>query len=176
MKTSIALALLWLTSCAGSGKTVRNCVPFEKDGKQYDLCEKEPGTAAATPSEPAQKVDPSKAEPPTPSRDEELERARKDRDDAVTAAKEAADKVELLERVAADMIQQINSAIAAVQSAQSDADRASATARLKKLQQDQAEMQRQIAEAKAKAEKAARQRGVKVSKECQDNPLAKGCY
>ena len=59
--------------------------------------------------------------------------------------------------------------------AQNDADRASAKARLIKLQQEQAEMKQRAAEARAAAERAERKKGVKISKECLDNPLAKGC-
>jgi hypothetical protein len=36
-------------------------------------------------------------------------------------------------------------------------------------------MEQRIAEAKAAAARAERKKGVKISKECQDNPLAKGC-
>ena len=75
----------------------------------------------------------------------------------------------------ADMITQINNAINAVDSAQSDADRQNAKAKLASLQRAQYEMQQQISKAKAAADLAERRKGVKISKECLDNPLAKGC-
>ena len=80
-----------------------------------------------------------------------------------------------LEKSAADMITQINGAIAAVDSAQGDADRANAKSKLAALQRQQYEMQQQIAKTKAAADLAERRKGVKISKECLDNPLAKGC-
>ena len=76
---------------------------------------------------------------------------------------------------ASDMITQINGAIAAVEAAQGDADRAAAKSKLASLQRAQAEMQERIRAAKAAADLAERRKGVKISKECLDNPLAKGC-
>jgi hypothetical protein len=101
--------------------------------------------------------------------------AQKDRDEAVKAAKDAQEKVNELEKNAAEMINQINNAIAAVKSAQTNADRKAAEDKLAKLQQQQAEMQERIKAAKDAAARAERLKGVKISKECLDNPLAKGC-
>jgi len=94
---------------------------------------------------------------------------------AVKDAQEAKEQVDRLEKQGADMIVSINGAIAAVDQAQSEADRAGAKAKLAALQREQAEMQQRIAEAKAKAARAERLKGVKISAECQANPLAKGC-
>lgn len=59
--------------------------------------------------------------------------------------------------------------------AQNDADRAAAKAKLEALRKERAEMDARIAAAKAAASKAQRKQGAKISKECLDNPLAKGC-
>ena len=60
-------------------------------------------------------------------------------------------------------------------SAQTDADRRAAQANLDKLRQQKFEMEKRIQEAKNAAAKAERVKGVHLSKECLDNPLAKGC-
>jgi len=95
--------------------------------------------------------------------------------EAVKDAAGAQEKVMQLEKTAADMMEKINGAITAVEAAQSDADRTAAKAKLIALQAEQAAMQVAIAAAKAAAAKAARLKGVKISPECLDNPLAKGC-
>lgn len=66
-------------------------------------------------------------------------------------------------------------AVDAVVNAQNDSDRSAAKARLTALQREQSELQTRIAEAKAAAARAAREKGKTVRKECLDNPLAKGC-
>jgi hypothetical protein len=62
-----------------------------------------------------------------------------------------------------------------VKSAQTDADRKAAQSNLDKLRQQKFEMEQRIAAAKAAAEKAKRAQGLHLSKECLENPLAKGC-
>ena len=54
-------------------------------------------------------------------------------------------------------------------------DREAAMARLQALQKQQAEQSQRIAEAKAAAAKSERRKGVKISKECMENPLSRGC-
>jgi hypothetical protein len=71
--------------------------------------------------------------------------------------------------------ERLAAADAAVKSAQTDADRKAAQANLDKLNQQKREMEQRIAAAKAAAEKAKRKEGVHLSKECLENPLAKGC-
>ena len=66
-------------------------------------------------------------------------------------------------------------AVSAVTDAQNDADRASAKAKLVALQREQYEMKQRAKDAKAAADLAERKKGVKISKECMENPLAKGC-
>jgi hypothetical protein len=69
----------------------------------------------------------------------------------------------------------VDVAVAAVANAQNAADRTAATDRLKQLQVEHTELLRRIGAAKDAAAKAERAKGVKVSPECLDNPLAKGC-
>lgn len=94
---------------------------------------------------------------------------------AVKDAEEAQAAVEKLAADLADLDKKLNTAVDNVVSAQNDADRANATAKLKQLQKDKYEMEQRIAEAKALAAKKERQKGVKISAECKANPLAKAC-
>ena len=55
-----------------------------------------------------------------------------------------------------------------------DADREAATAKLDVLRK-QAQMQERTATAKDSAAKAERKKGIKISQECMNNPLARGC-
>lgn len=91
------------------------------------------------------------------------------------AAEEAEQKMLRLEKEASEIIAKINEAIGAVDSAQNDAERHIAKLKLAALQKEHAELNTQIAEAKAATARAKRLRGFKISDECQDNPLAKGC-
>lgn len=108
-------------------------------------------------------------------KDTEAEKALKARDEAIKAAEEAQKTVERLEAEAAEMITKINGAIAAVDAAQDEAARIAAKQRLASLQKAQYEQQKRINEAKARAARAKRLQGAKISPECQANPLAKGC-
>ena len=83
--------------------------------------------------------------------------------------------VEALEQQNADLQKRMDAAIDAVASAQTDADRQSASAALGSIRREKAELENKIGEAKAKAARLERLKGVKISKECLDNPLAKGC-
>jgi hypothetical protein len=109
-----------------------------------------------------------------------------DADAAVTAAREAAERARKMAEEATARLQEvvaqldalnerIASAQQAINAAQSQAERDAANARLRALQKEQAEMRQKIAEAKAAAAKAEREKGVHVSPECMQNPLAKGC-
>jgi multidrug resistance efflux pump len=73
------------------------------------------------------------------------------------------------------MTNRINEMIGAIDSAQSEAERNTARAKLAALQKENAQVQAEIDAAKADAAKAERQKGVNISKECMENPLAKGC-
>jgi hypothetical protein len=94
---------------------------------------------------------------------------------AVHDANDAKEKLEKITKDLDDLNDKVSTAVNAVADAQNDADRASAKAKLVALQKEQFEMKQRAADAKAAAEKAERRKGVKVSKECLDNPLAKGC-
>jgi hypothetical protein len=101
--------------------------------------------------------------------------AKKRAEEAVRAAEEAAESVQRLEKDLADLDTKVGAAVDAVVAAQSDADRAAAKAKLEMLRKEKAEFERRTAEAKAAAARARRVQGSSISKECQDNPLAKGC-
>jgi len=94
--------------------------------------------------------------------------------EAVKAAQDAQDKVEKLARDLEDLDKRVGSAVDNVVAAQNDADRLSAKAKLEELRREKADMETRIANAKAAAAKAERAKGVHLSKECLDNPLAKG--
>lgn len=137
-------------------------------------CSNEEKPPASAPSKPAEA---ERAEP-----DRELAKAKAAQEaaeaiahEAVRSAKETREVVERLEHDMDEMAKQLNEAIAAVATAHDKAAIDDAKARLAELQKERAEMQARIAEAKAAAAKAARTQGSKISKECQDNPLAKGC-
>lgn len=101
--------------------------------------------------------------------------AEQARDQAVKAARESEEQLDRVQADLQDLDKRVNGAVDSVTAAQTDADRAAANAKLKALQKDKQEMEQRIAAAKAAAAKAARLRGRTVSKECRDNPLAKGC-
>jgi hypothetical protein len=103
------------------------------------------------------------------------EAAERDKQIAEKAAADAVEKVERLQRDLEDMDKRVGAAVDSVVAAKDEADRNSATQKLAKLRQEKAEMERRIAEAKAAAALAKRKQGSKVSAECQNNPLAKGC-
>jgi len=94
---------------------------------------------------------------------------------AAKDAKEAQEKVAKLSNDLIDLGHRVDQATDALAAAQNDADRSAARAKLDQLRKERAEMEQHIADAKAAAAKAERARGVHVSKECLDNPLAKGC-
>lgn len=105
----------------------------------------------------------------------EVAKARAAVEAAHKAAREAQAEVEQLEKSTRELIDQLNAAIGAVGAAQGDAERAAAQDRLAALVKQQAELEAQIAAAKAAAAKAERGLGKKLPPECLDNPLATGC-
>lgn len=102
-------------------------------------------------------------------------KARAMADQAMKDAEAAKQTVDKVAHDLDDLNAKINSAIDALASAQNDADRAVARAKLAALQQEQSETKVRVEAAKADADKAQRAKGVHVSKQCMDNPLAKGC-
>jgi len=69
----------------------------------------------------------------------------------------------------------LNAADQALRAAQTDADRRRAQDALDKLRQGKLEMERRLKAAQDAADKRQREKGFHPSKECMDNPLAKGC-
>lgn len=116
----------------------------------------QPAPAEPAPVEPAPTEPARGAEAPPTGEDAELAKAHADLEAARRDRDEAIARIEQLERATADMIEQINRAIAMVEDAQSDADRAAAKAKLTELQRQQVEMQAQIKAAKDAAAKARR--------------------
>jgi hypothetical protein len=116
-------------------------------------------------------------------RDEQLEQARRRAEEAeavaakaVKEAQEARDKVDQAQKDVDELTQKLTAAVDAVMAAQNDADRTAAKAKLEQLRREKAEVETRLGEAKASAARAARLKGTSISKECMDNPLAKGCY
>jgi hypothetical protein len=115
---------------------------------------------------------------------------------AYSQSQEDAQKREQAERASAEYGKQVKEAQALLEKAQKDLDEnaakvdkaiadvgaaqdavalKAAQTRLQQLQRDQAEMRARVEEAKRAAEKAQRAKGVHISQECLNNPLAKGC-
>jgi DNA repair exonuclease SbcCD ATPase subunit len=89
--------------------------------------------------------------------------------------KEAQARIEKAQHDLDDNAAKVDKAIADVGAAQDAVALKAAQSRLQELQREQAEMRQRVAEAKAAAEKAQRAKGVHISQECLNNPLAKGC-
>lgn len=90
-------------------------------------------------------------------------------------AASAADRVEKLEKNLADQQVKLDEAVNGVANAKTQAEMAALQAKLAALQKQRAELEGDTAAAKQAAEQAARAKDVHISKECVDNPLAKGC-
>ena len=90
-------------------------------------------------------------------------------------AREAEKLVAHLHRDIETMDGKLDAAVDSVVGAQTQAERDAAKARLDELRQQKYELEKRIAEAKAAALRTERLKGSKVSKECQHNPLLKGC-
>ena len=107
--------------------------------------------------------------------DRNAEIAKKAADQAVKDAADAKEKLDKVSKDLDDLNDRVNKSVNDVVAAQNDADRAAAKTRLAQLQQEQYEMKQRVAAAKAAADKAERNKGVHLSQECLNNPLAKGC-
>ncbi len=130
------------------------------------------------PAQPVSNQTAEPAQPPPPAQpdpDADRARAQQQADLAIKAAQEAQAVVDHFVRELEAMNQQIDGAVTGVANAQNDAERSAATARLKELQAEQADMRARVEAAKEAAMKAERRKGVKVSPACLDNPLARGC-
>jgi colicin import membrane protein len=89
--------------------------------------------------------------------------------------KKYAKQVEELRDQVAELDRKAGAAIEAADKAKSVEEQKEAIRRLKKLQEEKAQIESQIAAAAAAREKQIRNQGASVSKACLDNPLAKGC-
>lgn len=94
---------------------------------------------------------------------------------AIKASAEATAKVDAAERDRVALDDKIAKAVDAVAGAQSDAERTRASVELQQLRKAKVDLEAKVAAAKAAAARAERAKGVHISKECLDNPLAKGC-
>jgi hypothetical protein len=112
---------------------------------------------------------------PDPTNDPGRAKAQADADRASSNADEAHKKVDALQAEMAALDATVNVAVDGVVNAQNDADRQAAKAKLDKLRKQKAELGSRLGEAKAQSAKAEREKGIKVSPACMDNPLAKGC-
>lgn len=101
--------------------------------------------------------------------------AEDERVKAVAIAKEAKERVDRLDADMKSQNDRLAAADAALKIAVTDADRKNAQKNLDALRQQKFEMEQRIAAARSQAVKAERAKGVHISKECLDNPLAKGC-
>ena len=90
-------------------------------------------------------------------------------------AKTAADEYDKVHKALEEQQAKLDEAIKMVADAKTEAALAAAQAKLLDLQKQRAAAQADVAAAKQAAEQAARAQGVHISKECLDNPLAKGC-
>jgi len=173
-RVAIALTLLG-SGCGGKRdddataaptvESAKNCITVTRDGKEFLLCEK-PATSDAERAA----IERESNE----SRDAERA-AQRERDRAVRGAQDAQTSLDRLARDASDLDAEINEAVNAVAGAQSDADRNAANTSLTALRRKKAELDARVNEAKRRAAAAERAKGVRVSPECQANPLARGC-
>jgi hypothetical protein len=106
---------------------------------------------------------------------EAAQQAQRDKVEAERIAKEAQERVDKLSSDMKDQDDRLNAADQALKTAQTDADRRAAQTNLDRLRQQKFEMEKRIQEARNAAAKAERAKGVHISKECLENPLAKGC-
>ena len=90
-------------------------------------------------------------------------------------AKDAAATIEKMQGELTEIATQVDKATADLAAATDKAARDLAQQKLTELQKMKTAMEAKLAEAKTMAASAKRAQGVHVSKECMDNPLAKGC-
>jgi chromosome segregation ATPase len=90
-------------------------------------------------------------------------------------AREAKAQIERLQQDLAETDHEVAAAIDAVVAAQTQADRDSAMAKLDTVRREKAQLESTMAAKKAALDKAKRTQPRELSRECLDNPLAKGC-
>lgn len=101
--------------------------------------------------------------------------AEQQAEQAMKESREAQERVAQLDSEFRDLGDKLSGAQVALTAAKTEADRRAAQAKLDELNQQKLEMERRIQAARAAAEKAKRKGGIHLSKECLENPLAKGC-
>lgn len=94
---------------------------------------------------------------------------------AEAAAHQAQATVDQFNKELAALDAKLAEADSLVKSATTDDERKAAAAQLDELRKQRLKLEQRIMAAKAAAEKAERAKGVHISKECLENPLAKGC-
>lgn len=102
----------------------------------------------------------------------EAARARAEAEREANAARATVDQ---LQKELAAFTERVNAGVDAVASAQNDADRAAAKAKLAALMKEKAELEARLAGAGPRVINPDRMKGVTLSKECLANPLANGC-
>jgi chromosome segregation ATPase len=106
---------------------------------------------------------------------EAAQQARARADDAARAARSAQQTVEQLSQEIEAVDKQLSAVAESLMTARSDADRAVAKSRLEQLRKEKSDVEQRIRAAAAAVNAAERAEGVHLSKECLENPLAKGC-
>ena len=103
------------------------------------------------------------------------QRAELEAQQAIKASVDASAKLEAAARDLAALDDKVAKAVDVVVNAQTDAERTRGTAELQQLRKAKVDLEATFAAAKAAAARAERAKGVHISQECLDNPLAKGC-
>ena len=94
---------------------------------------------------------------------------------AVADADEAKRKLDDLMRELEEFDRKVGVAVTAIDDALTDADRAAAKSRLQQALKEYEELKERVVEARARFARAKRLSGANFSKECMENPLARGC-
>lgn len=95
--------------------------------------------------------------------------------DPTTAVAEAEAKLAVIEQDKQKTVAELELLVAEVKAAKTEQAREQAQLRTAEIEKLVAALDERIVEAKAEVASAKRRKGVTVSKECLDNPLAKGC-
>ena len=103
------------------------------------------------------------------------QQAEKAAEAAIKSARDAQQQVEKISKDLAELSAKVDAAVDALAASRNEADRAAAKAKLDDLHKQRAELEQRMQAARDAANRAARARGVTISKECIDNPLAAGC-
>jgi hypothetical protein len=180
LRAVVVLALLGASACKDEKPDVRAKeleVELARARAAQARAEADKAVAEAMPTQPQL---PNSVSPDDPGHQMQSDAAARHAAEAAAqeAAKRAFEAKTQLDAVMRDLEMldtKVTDAVTAVTEAQTDADRTAAGARLMQLKQEHQELLQRAAAARAAAERAERTKAVKISKECLDNPLAKGC-